>query len=40
MAKVDQLMTLVDQLEVQLAASRAVAANPLEALGRELFASR
>jgi hypothetical protein len=30
-AKVDQLMALVDQLETQLAAARATAANPIEA---------
>ncbi len=35
-AKVDQLMALVDQLEAQLAASRATAANLLEALVAEL----
>ncbi len=35
-AKVDQLMALVDQLESQLAASRATAANLLEALVAEL----
>jgi type I restriction enzyme S subunit len=35
-AKVDQLMALVDQLETQLAASRAAAANLLEALVAEL----
>ena len=35
-AKVDQLMALVDQLETQLAASRATAANLLEALLAEL----
>ncbi len=35
-AKVDQLMALVDQLESQLAASRATAANLLEALLAEL----
>jgi hypothetical protein len=33
---VDQLMALVDQLESQLAASRATAANLLEALVAEL----
>jgi type I restriction enzyme S subunit len=35
-AKVDQLMALVDQLEAQLAASSAIAANLLEALVAEL----
>lgn len=35
-AKVDQLMALVDQLEAQLATSRATAANLLEALVAEL----
>ncbi len=35
-AKVDQLMALVDQLEAQLAASRATAANLLEAVVAEL----
>jgi type I restriction enzyme S subunit len=35
-AKVDQLMALVDQLEAQLAASRATAANLMEALVSEL----
>jgi type I restriction enzyme S subunit len=35
-AKVDQLMALVDQLEAQLAASRATAANLLAALVAEL----
>jgi len=35
-AKVDQLMALVDQLETQLAASRATATNLLEALVAEL----
>jgi len=35
-AKVDQLMALVDQLEAQLVASRAIAANLLEALVAEL----
>jgi type I restriction enzyme, S subunit len=35
-AKVDQLMTLVDQLEAQIAASRAAAKNLLEALVAEL----
>ena len=35
-AKVDQLMALVDQLETQLAASRSTAANLLEALVAEL----
>jgi len=39
-AKVDQLMALVDQLEAQLAASRAVAENLMEALVTELTASR
>ncbi len=38
-AKVDQLMALVNQLEAQLAASRAVAANLLEALVAELTAA-
>jgi type I restriction enzyme S subunit len=38
-AKVDQLMAMVDQLETQLAASRAIAANLLEALIAELTAS-
>ena len=38
-AKVDQLMALVDQLETQLAASRAVAENLLEALVAELTAN-
>ena len=37
-AKVDQLMALVDQLETQLAASRATAANLLEAIVAELTA--
>jgi type I restriction enzyme S subunit len=37
-AKVDQLMALVDTLETQLAASRATAANLLEALVAELTA--
>ena len=36
-AKVDQLMALVDQLETQLAASRATAKNLLEALVAELI---
>ena len=35
-AKVDQLMALVDGLETQLAASRATAANLLSALVTEL----
>jgi hypothetical protein len=35
-AKVDQLMALVDQLETQLAASRATAAILMEALVAEL----
>jgi type I restriction enzyme S subunit len=35
-AKVDQLMALVDALETQLAASRATAKNLLEALVAEL----
>jgi type I restriction enzyme S subunit len=35
-AKVDQLMALVDQLEAQLAASRATAANLLESLVAKL----
>jgi hypothetical protein len=35
-AKADQLMTLVDELETQLAASRATAKNLLEALVAEL----
>ena len=35
-AKVDQLMALVDQLETQLAASRAIAANLLSATVAEL----
>ena len=35
-AKVDQLMSLVDELETQLAASRATAANLLSALVAEL----
>ncbi len=38
-AKVDQLMALVDQLETQLAASRATAANLLSALVAELTAA-
>lgn len=38
-AKVDQLMTLVDQLEAQLATSRATAANLLSALVAELTAA-
>ena len=37
-AKVDQLMALVDQLEAQLAASRTAAANLLEAIVAELTA--
>ena len=37
-AKVDQLMALVDQLEAQLAASRAVAANLMNAVVAELTA--
>ena len=37
-AKVDQLMALVDQLETQLAASRATATNLLSALVAELAA--
>ena len=36
MAKVDQLMALVDELEAQLAAARATAANLLAALVAEL----
>ena len=36
-AKVDQLMALVDQLETQLAASRATAKNLLEALVAEVI---
>jgi type I restriction enzyme S subunit len=39
-AKVDQLMTLVDALETQLAASRATAANLLSALVAELTVAR
>jgi type I restriction enzyme S subunit len=35
-AKVEQLMTLVDELETHLAASRAIAANLLSALVAEL----
>ena len=35
-AKVDQLMALVDELETQLAASRATAKNLLEVLVAEL----
>ena len=35
-AKVDQLMALVDQLETQLMASRAAAANLMEAVVAEL----
>jgi type I restriction enzyme S subunit len=38
-AKVEQLMTLVDALETQLAASRATAANLLSALVAELTAA-
>ncbi|EIC19588.1 DUF1016 N-terminal domain-containing protein [Thiorhodovibrio frisius] len=38
-AKVDQLMTLMDVLETQLAASRATAANLLDALVAELTAA-
>ena len=38
-AKVDQLMALVDGLETQLAASRATAANLLSALTAELTAA-
>jgi type I restriction enzyme S subunit len=38
-AKVDQLMALVDELEMQLAASRATAKNLLEALVVELTAA-
>jgi type I restriction enzyme S subunit len=38
-AKVDQLMALVDELETQLAASRATAANLLEAIVSELTSS-
>jgi type I restriction enzyme, S subunit len=38
-AKVDQLMALVDELETQLAASRATAKNLLEALVNELTAA-
>jgi type I restriction enzyme S subunit len=38
-AKVDQLMALVDTLETQLAASRATAANLLAAIVAELTAS-
>ena len=37
-AKVDQLMTLVDQLETQLATSRATAAKLMEAVVAELTA--
>lgn len=37
-AKLDQLMTLVEQLETQLAASRAITANLLEALVAEIAA--
>jgi type I restriction enzyme S subunit len=39
-AKVDQLMALVDQLESQLATSRATAANLLEAIVAELTGTR
>ncbi len=39
MAKVDQLMALVDQLETQLTTSRATAKNLLEALVAELTAA-
>ena len=38
-AKVEQLMALVDALETQLAASRATAANLLSALVAELTAA-
>ena len=38
-AKVDQLMALVDELETQLAASRATAKNLLQALVAELTAA-
>ncbi len=38
-AKVDQLMALVDELETHLAASRATAKNLLEALVAELTAA-
>jgi type I restriction enzyme S subunit len=38
-AKVDELMTMVDQLEMQIAASRATATNLLEALVAELIAA-
>ena len=38
MAKVEQLMALVDQLEAQLAASRAAGEKLLEALVAELTA--
>ena len=38
-AKVDQLMALVDELETQLAASRATAKNLLQALVVELTAA-
>lgn len=38
-AKVDQLMALVDQLETQLAASRATAQNLLDAIVAELTAA-
>jgi type I restriction enzyme S subunit len=37
-AKVDQLMALVDQLEAQLTASRAAASNLMEAVVAELTA--
>jgi hypothetical protein len=39
-AKVDQLMALVDALETQLAASRATAANLLSALVAELTSDK
>lgn len=39
-SKVDQLMALVDQLEAQLAASRAIAGKLMEALVAELTTSR
>jgi type I restriction enzyme, S subunit len=38
-AKVDQLMALVDQLETQLAASRATGANLVDAIVSELSAA-
>ena len=38
MAKVEQLMALVDALKTQLAAARAIAANRLSALVAELTA--